>query len=260
MNEINPILLPADSLIKEIKTNFVPNHVAIIMDGNGRWAEKRRLPRSLGHKHGMEALSEIIKASCLIDLNFLTLYAFSTENWKRPEFEINALMTLMVDYIDSFLLDLHKKEIKISVLGDISPFSKNLKNKIFEAIEMTQKNSGLRLNLALNYGSQQEIVFAVKNIVEDVVNGRLHKDDLNIRSFSDYLYTKDMPEPDLIIRTGGELRLSNFLLFQSAYSELYFTDSNLLWPDFDKMHFYNAILDFQKRNRRYGKINTEQGS
>lgn len=252
--------LSDDKLLSLIKNGDIPSHVAIIMDGNGRWATLRKMPRTMGHRQGMEALTDVIRTSCEVGIKYLTLFAFSTENWKRPAYEVNALMALMTEYIDRFIGELNDNNIKITVIGDIDPLSHALKKKISEALELTFNNNGLRLNIALNYGSRSEILNAVKKAAEDICLGKISVNDLDEAGFNRYLYTKDIPDPDFIIRTGGELRLSNFLLYQAAYSELFFTSSDLLWPDFDKSNFLNSILEYQHRNRRYGEIYTEQGS
>lgn len=251
--------LSDDKLLNLIKNDNIPRHVAIIMDGNGRWATLRNMPRAMGHRQGMETLTNVLRTSCEIGIKYLTLFAFSTENWKRPTYEVNTLMALMAEYIERFIDELNQNNIRITVLGDIVPLSKLLKNKIAEAIKLTSKNNGLWLNIALNYGSRFEILNAVKQAAEDIRQGNISLDDLDEVRFSSYLYTKDLPDPDFIIRTGGEFRLSNFLLFQAAYSELFFTASDVMWPDFSKGKFLHSILEFQRRNRRYGEINTEQG-
>jgi undecaprenyl diphosphate synthase len=260
MNKQEFLDLSDDKLLSLIKNGDIPRHVAIIMDGNGRWATLRKMPRTMGHRKGMDTLTDVIRTSCEVGIRYLTLFAFSTENWKRPAYEVNALMALMTEYIDRFIDELNDNNIKITVLGDIDPLSQALKKKVSEALGLTFNNNGLRLNIALNYGSRSEILNAVKKAAEDICLGKISADDLDEAGFARYLYTKDMPDPDFIIRTGGELRLSNFLLYQAAYSELFFTSSDLLWPDFNKGNFLNSILEYQHRNRRYGEIYTEQGS
>jgi len=260
MNEQGFLDLSDDNLLNVIKNGHIPNHVAIIMDGNGRWATLRNIPRTMGHRQGMEALTDVIRASCEMGVKFLTVYAFSTENWKRPTREIDVLMTLMAEYLDRFISELHDNNIKLSVLGNPEPFSNMLKKKISDALKLTLNNNGLAFNIALNYGARAEIINAVRRAAEDVKRGIISADDLDEVSFRRYLYTHDMPDPDLIIRTGGDVRLSNFLLYQAAYSELLFTNSNILWPDFSKGNFLRCILEFQHRKRRYGDIITEQGS
>lgn len=248
-----------ETLLKIIKNGAVPRHVAIIMDGNGRWASSRNVPRVFGHRQGMEVLSDLLRTSCEVGIEYLTLYAFSTENWKRPAFEVNALMALMSEYIDSNFKEINDNDIKVTVLGDIEKLPLALKKKISEVISITSNNSRLNLNVALNYGARSEIINAVKKAAEDLKNGTLMADDLDEERFSKYLYTRNIPDPDLLIRTGGDFRLSNFLLYQAAYTELYFTAPDVLWPDFNKHNFLKSIIEFQSRNRRYGDINTEQG-
>jgi undecaprenyl diphosphate synthase len=260
MNKQELLDLSNDEILNLIKNAEIPRHVAIIMDGNGRWATLRKMPRTMGHKQGMETLTEVIRTSVEVGISYLTLFAFSTENWGRPAYEVNALMAMMAEYIDRFIDELNNNNIKITVLGELDPLSQALKKKISEALKLTYNNNGLRLNIALNYGSRSEILNAVKKAAEDIRLGKISSDDLDETVFARYLYTQDIPDPDFIIRTGGEIRLSNFLLYQAAYSELFFTSSDLLWPDFNKGNFLLSILEFQRRNRRYGEIYTEQGS
>ncbi len=230
----------------------IPGHIAIIMDGNGRWAKKRGLPRSIGHKWGVEALRETIKVCSELNVEFLTLYAFSTENWKRPEEEVSALMQLLVNYLRMEIEELHKNNVKIRAIGDINKLPSIAIQEIKKAIELTKENKGLNVNIALNYGGRAEIINAVKSIVSDLENDKFTVDEIDSNLFEQYLYTKDIPDPDLIIRPSGELRISNFLLWQSAYSEFWFSD--ILWPDFKREDLLNAIYDYQKRDRRYGAI------
>lgn len=227
-----------------------PRHVAIIMDGNGRWAKKRGLPKISGHRAGAESVREAIKAAMESGVKILTLYTFSTENWKRPKHEIEALFKLLDDHIDREFEDFHKNGIRLSVIGRLQDLPENTRKKIEDVIEKTRNNKALVLNLALNYGSRTEIIDAVRKIASESRSGKINPDELDESKFSCYLYTKDMPDPDLLIRTSGEMRLSNFLLWQLSYSELYFTDK--LWPDFKKKDFKKALLDYQKRERRYG--------
>lgn len=230
-----------------LDSSNLPKHIAIIMDGNGRWAQKRGLPRTLGHKAGVEALKKIIQACLEFKINILTVYAFSTENWKRPKDEVNALIKLLNDYLEHEIQDLHKNNIKLNILGDLSSFSQDTRTKILRAIDLTKKNNKLILNICLNYGGRSEIVNAVRNILENPPSNKIDED-----FFKNFLYTRDLPDPDLLIRTGGEYRLSNFLLWQCAYTELYFTD--VFWPDFNKDELYKAIKNFQKRVRRFGGL------
>ena len=230
----------------------IPKHVGIIMDGNGRWAKKRKMPRTFGHREGTQRVIEIVEAAYKINIKSLTLYAFSTENWKRPDEEISKLMDLLAYYIKNQLEKIKKNNIRINVLGDYKAFPDKIVRLIETALQETKSNDKMILNIGLNYGGQSEIVRASKLICEDVIAGRVSLEDIDIESFKDYLYTRDQEDLDLLIRPSGELRVSNFLLYQLAYSEFYF--SNILWPDFHEDEFYKAIYDFQKRNRRYGGL------
>lgn len=230
----------------------IPKHVGIIMDGNGRWAKKRKMPRTFGHREGTQRVIEIVEAAYKINIKSLTLYAFSTENWKRPDEEISKLMDLLAYYIKNQLEKIKKNNIRINILGDYKAFPDKIVRLIETALQETKSNDKMILNIGLNYGGQSEIVRASKLICEDVVAGRVFLDDIDVESFKDYLYTRGQEELDLLIRPSGELRVSNFLLYQLAYSEFYF--SNILWPDFHEEEFYKAIYDFQKRNRRYGGL------
>ena len=225
---------------------MIPNHVAIIMDGNGRWAKKRNMPRTYGHKEGMNRVIENVRYASDAGIKYLTLYAFSKENWKRPKEEVSFLMKLIIIYINSQIDELDRNNVKIVVSGDLDEIYPESKKVIDGAIERTSKNTGLILNICLNYGSRDEIIRAI-NLAQ--------KDGREIKSYEDlkeYFYNSYIPDPDLIIRTSGEERLSNFLLMQSAYSELYFTDT--LWPDFDKKALYLAIEEFNHRHRRFGGV------
>lgn len=230
----------------------IPRHVAIIMDGNGRWATKRGLPRSAGHRAGMEALRDLITASSELGIEALTLYAFSTENWKRPRDEVGTLFSLVVEYFNREISELHEKGVRIRVLGDISCVPQKARAALMRAEDMTHDNRGLKLNLAINYGARAELVRAARALAEDVSNGGMAPDAIDEAAVSSRLYTSGQPDVDLLIRTGGEMRLSNFLLYQSAYAELLFTDT--LFPDFDKAHYLDAIREFQGRSRRFGAI------
>lgn len=242
--------------IEELKEliikNGVPEHIAVIMDGNGRWGKMRKLPRSAGHKEGMNRVIDIVEASVDIGLKHLTLFAFSTENWKRPEKEVSTLMDLLVIFVKRELNRLKNNDVKLKVLGDTTPLPAKSRKAVEKAVEETASNNGLVLNIALNYGGQSDIVRGVKNALIDIQKGILEIDDLDEEKFSDYLWTKGQPDVDLLIRPSGEQRISNFLLYQIAYGELYF--SNILWPDFREREYYLAILDFQGRNRRFGGI------
>ena len=230
----------------------IPKHVGIIMDGNGRWAKKRKMPRTFGHREGTQRVIEIVEAAYKINIKSLTLYAFSTENWKRPDEEISKLMDLLAYYIKNQLEKIKKNNIRINVLGDYKAFPDKIVRLIETALQETKSNDKMILNIGLNYGGQSEIVRASKMICEDVIAGRVSLENIDVEYFKDYLYTREQEELDLLIRPSGELRVSNFLLYQLAYSEFYF--SNILWPDFHEEEFYKAIYDFQKRNRRYGGL------
>ncbi|MCX7843543.1 MAG: isoprenyl transferase [Clostridia bacterium] len=234
----------------DIDKNNLPRHIAIIMDGNGRWAKKRGLPRNAGHREGSNALKNIVVFSDKIGIKYLTVYAFSTENWKRPKSEVDALMGLLLEYLKNAERELHGKNIRIRVIGDVNGLPEDIKKEIARVDKLTAKNTGLSLNIALNYGSRNEIVNAVKSLCVDVKNGRLSVKDIDEDSIAGRLYTFDMPDPDLIIRTSGEKRISNFLLWQSAYTEFWFTD--VLWPDFKDNHLIEAIKEYQSRHRRFG--------
>ncbi|WP_069649574.1 isoprenyl transferase [Caloranaerobacter ferrireducens] len=245
-------VLKVEKLKSLIDKNKLPRHVAIIMDGNGRWAKKRFLPRTAGHKEGVERVKEIVKACGNLGIEYLTLYAFSTENWARPKDEVDTLMKLLVEYLRKELDTLHKNNVRIMVLGNIDELPDLPKKEIIKAIEKTKNNEKLILNIALNYGSRDEIIQAVRNIILDVKHNKINIEEINKENFKKYLYTRNQPDPDLLIRTSGEQRVSNFLLYQIAYSEFYFT--NTLWPDFKEEHLYKAILEYQNRERRFGKI------
>ena len=240
------------SLKNQIDIDNLPKHISIIMDGNGRWAKKRFLPRNLGHQEGMKRVVEIVEASTKLGIKHLTLYAFSTENWKRPKDEIDGLMRILVFYIRSELYRLIKNNVKLHILGDIEPLPIVARYEVKRAIEETKNNNGMHLNIALNYGGRADIINAVKEILKDVELGNINIDDIDSNLFSGYLYTNGQPDPDLLIRPSGESRISNFLLYQIAYTELWFSD--ILWPDFKEENLYEAIIDYQKRNRRFGGI------
>jgi len=237
----------------ELKT--IPKHIAIIMDGNGRWAKERGLPRIAGHREGINSVREITKICGEIGVKYLTLYTFSTENWSRPKTEVKALMTLLLSTIKKEIKELHKNDVKFSTIGDISILPKGTVKGIKEGEKLTFNNSGLNLILALNYGSRQEIISAVNNIVYDVKKGSLDSNSIDENIFSSYLDTNNCPDPDLLIRTSGELRISNFLLWQSAYTEMYLT--NTYWPSFRENELFAAIFDFQNRERRFGKTSEQ---
>jgi undecaprenyl diphosphate synthase len=241
-------------LYRTVQSKPIPRHVAIIMDGNGRWAKRRRLPRVAGHRQGVEALRDIIRTSSDLGIGFLTLFAFSTENWKRPESEVHALMSLMVEFLEKEIRELHENGIRIHMIGEMEGLPSNARQAVCNAMETTRDNKGLQVNIAINYGSRTEIVHAVRQIAAGVSSGRIAQDDITEELFSYYLDTKGIPDPDLMIRTSGECRLSNFLLYQSAYTELIFTDKSVLWPDFTKEKYLEAISGYQSRIRRFGGI------
>ena len=243
---------------KELDTDNIPNHIAIIMDGNGRWAKAKGLPRIAGHKEGINSVRDITRICGEIGVNYLTLYTFSTENWNRPKKEVNALMSLLLSTIKKEVGELHKNNVKFSTIGDLSFLPKNTENGLKEGMDLTKNNTGLNLILALNYGSRQEIIDSVINIVDKVQSGDLDSSQIDEALFSSFLYTKNFPDPDLLIRTSGELRISNFLLWQCAYTEIYLTST--YWPSFRIEELYKAILDYQNRERRYGKISEQVNS
>ncbi|MDR2520808.1 MAG: isoprenyl transferase [Bacteroidales bacterium OttesenSCG-928-I14] len=238
-----------------IDTMRIPKHIAIIMDGNGRWAKKNGMNRHQGHKEGVISVHEIIKAACEIGVKYLTIYAFSIENWNRPVEEVDILMNLITTIIKHEADELIKNNIRLQIIGDISRLSQTFQNNVNDCIKKTAKNNGLILLLALSYSSRWEIIEAVRHIVNDVKNNQLNVKDINENVFSSYLATKNIPDPDLLIRTGGECRISNYLLWQIAYTELYF--SNVYWPEFGKENFYEAIYNFQRRERRFGKTSDQ---
>ena len=229
----------------------IPTHVGIIMDGNGRWAKARGLPRHAGHRAGVENLRRVLRAAVELSIPILTLYAFSTENWKRPQDEIRGLMRLLSDALDKEVDELHKNGVQLRHLGDLSPLSKPLKRRIREAVELTRHNDRLIANIAFNYGGRQEIVEAVRRIVREGIPPPEVTEDL----IDDHLYTADMPDVDLIIRTSGEFRVSNFLIWQGAYAEYYITSK--YWPEFDKDELYAALKAYSQRDRRFGGLNED---
>lgn len=236
--------------MENIDKNNLPKHIAIIMDGNRRWAKDRGLATRDGHKAGADALENISKVCNEIGIKHLTVYAFSTENWKRSKEEISALMAILRIYVDSFLKEKDKQNIRLKVLGDISELSKSLQKSINKAIETTKDNTGLTLNIAFNYGGRPELVMAMKNIAKEIKEDKIDIEDINEELISNHLYTAGQPDPDLLIRTSRELRTSNFLPWQLVYTEFYFPDKH--WPDFGKEDLLEAIRVYQKRNRRFG--------
>jgi len=234
-----------------IDKEILPKHVAIIMDGNGRWAKKRNLPRTAGHRQGIKTVEKIVEAAAKLGIKVLSLYAFSTENWNRPKTEINMLMGALANFLKHQANKLTKNNIKLLLMGDIDKFPVSLKNLLMDVQDKTKGNTGLIVNLALNYGSRFEILKAVKNIAEEAKMGNLGIDEIDENKFSQFLYTKGLPDPDLLIRTSGEIRISNFMLWQLSYAELYFCKK--FWPDFTEDDFKNAIKEYQKRERRFGR-------
>lgn len=243
------------SLLEKINNNRIPSHIAIIMDGNGRWAKERGLRRAYGHQEGVVSVRKVVEAAIQAGVDYLTIYAFSTENWKRPNSEVDALMELMVHAIVKETPDLIKQGVQLLAIGDNDRLPDRTRTALKECIDQTKDGKRIALILALSYSSKWEITQAIKKVVDDVQNNQISISDLNEDSLSNYLSTTGIPDPDLLIRTGGEQRISNFLLWQLAYAELYFTDT--YWPDFREEHLYKAIADFQCRERRFGKTSEQ---
>jgi undecaprenyl diphosphate synthase len=246
------MLKKASELHEQIDRSTLPSHIAIIMDGNGRWARKRGLPRVAGHRAGIGAVREVVEGSAELGIPVLTLYAFSVENWKRPRAEVSTLMGLLKEYLNKELANIHKNNIRFRTIGRVEELDATVRTELEKGIDRTRNNTGMVFNVALNYGGRAEIVDAVNRLLnnggkEAAANGGISEND-----FAKYLYTAGQPDPDLLIRTSGELRISNFLLWQIAYAEIWVTDT--LWPDFEKRHLYEAIIAFQKRERRYGGL------
>jgi undecaprenyl diphosphate synthase len=239
----------------QINADKLPHHIAIIMDGNGRWAEMKGKPRVFGHKNGVTSVKEVIEGCRAIGINYLTLYAFSTENWNRPKMEVRTLMALLVSSLRKELNTLVKNNIKLNTIGNIENLPKRAQVELAEVIEKTKNNTSLTLTLALSYGSREEIVNVIRNISKKVVNNQIAVEEINENIINNHLYTFSLPDVDLLIRTSGEKRISNFLLWQIAYAELYFT--NTLWPDFRKENLFNAIVNYQQRERRFGKTSQQ---
>jgi len=240
-----------DSLKDRVSKDNLPCHVAIIMDGNGRWAQKRGNQRIYGHRNAVAAVRDSVEAAAELGINYLTLYAFSTENWKRPRTEVDALMSLLVSTIDSETKTLIDNNVRLLSIGNIQALPSSVQKQLHQTIDITRQNTGLNLVLALSYSSHWEIINAVQEIAKRLESGEIHAHDIDDILFGRYLCTAGMPEPELLIRTSGEYRLSNFLLWQIAYTELYFTKT--LWPDFRREHLYEALIDYQSRERRFGK-------
>ena len=237
---------------EELSNLIIPNHVAIILDGNGRWAKKRFMPRNYGHMQGAKVVEQICEDADSIGIKYLTVYAFSTENWNRPQDEVEALMKLLRNYLKDCIKRANNNNMRVRVIGEKSRLSDDIRSKIEELEECSKNNTGLNFTIALNYGSRDEIVRAVREISKDVKDGKISESDIDDKMISDYLDTRGIPDPDLLIRTSGEERLSNFLLWQLAYTEFYFTD--VLWPDFNKKELIKAVEKYNERDRRFGKV------
>jgi len=244
-------MVQIEDLLPKINKHRLPSHIAIIMDGNGRWAEEKGQERLYGHFHGVESVRDIVEGAAELGIQYLTLYAFSTENWDRPQPEVDGLMSLLVDTIHKEVPILNKNNIRLHVIGNLELLPPFAAAELQEALQLTQQNTGLNLIMALSYSSRWELVNAVKNIGIDVKSGKIDPTTINAEILEHYLSTSEFPDPELMIRTSGEFRISNFLLYQLAYAELYFT--NTRWPDFRKENLYEAILDYQSRERRFGK-------
>jgi len=242
-------------LKNNIDIKKLPRHIAIVMDGNGRWANEKGENRLFGHLHGVQSVSDVVEGAAELGVEFLTLYAFSTENWDRPQYEVAGLMELLVDTIKKEVPTLNKNNIKLHVIGNMSLLPENALRELKEAIGETQANTGLNLIMALSYSARWEIIDAVKKIAAKVQLGEVKAEEISAELFQSFLTTADFPDPELMIRTSGEYRISNFLLYQMAYTELYFT--NTLWPDFRKENLYDAIIDYQQRERRFGKTSDQ---
>jgi undecaprenyl diphosphate synthase len=240
---------------ESIDSTKIPQHVAIIMDGNGRWAQKKGAMRVFGHKHALAAVRDTIEAADDLGIKVVTLYAFSTENWSRPADEVSALMEIMINSFISELPRMLQNNVRLTAIGDIDSLPKGMQENLANTVEKTKNNTGVRVNLALSYSGRWEIEQAVKNIAKKVVDGQMTVEEITQEAIASHLNTNDIPDPELLIRTSGELRISNFLLWQLAYTELYFTD--VLWPDFRRQHLEEAVLDYQKRERRFGKTGSQ---
>jgi undecaprenyl diphosphate synthase len=243
------------ALLEKIDKTRLPRHIAIIMDGNGRWAREQGQDRLFGHYQGVESVRNIVEGCAELGIGYLTLYAFSTENWDRPEYEVIGLMELLVNTIRKEVESLHKNNIKLHVIGDMSMLPEYARKELSEALDITANNTGLNLIMALSYSGRWELLNAVKNIAYEVKSGRLNVEEIDQNTLQQYLCTSNFPDPELMIRTSGEYRISNFLLYQLAYAELYFTQ--VRWPDFRKENLYEAIIDYQGRERRFGKTSDQ---
>ena len=241
-----------NDLFYDIDMNRMPNHIAIIMDGNGRWAKNKFLPRTAGHKAGVETIRTVLRECKKLNIKYVTLYAFSTENWKRPKIEVDTLMNLLSTYLKNEVAILHKENVKLTAIGDISNLPSKCIEELNKAIELTKNNTGCNLNLALNYGGRLDIKNALVDIIKDVKDGKINIEEIDENTIRNHLSTKNIPDPDLVIRTSGEERLSNFLLWEVAYAEFYFAEVH--WPDFDEKELQKAIFTYQNRDRRFGGI------
>ena len=244
-----------EPLIAQIDLEKVPKHIAIIMDGNGRWAKQQGMIRAFGHQNGTKSVNQIVEACSDINVTHLTLYAFSTENWNRPKYEVDALMTIMVNSLKKELPTMMEKNVQVTAIGNIDKLPINVRKVINEVIDKTKNNKKIRLSLALSYGSREELTQVVKEIAFKVKNNIISIDNIDALIINEHLYTHDMPDVDLLIRTSGEHRISNFLLWQIAYAELYFCD--VLWPDFTPQHLFEAVINYQNRERRFGKTSEQ---
>lgn len=242
-----------ESLLQTINPDRIPQHIAVIMDGNGRWAKKRGMPRSLGHRAGVESLRNIVKLCSELEVKVLTCYAFSTENWKRPRDEVSFLMDLLVEYLEKELEELHQNNVQVRAIGCLDELPVLAQKALDRSFSKTKDNSGLILNLALNYGGRKELTDAVLRIAKQIKNNEIDIENINENLINQNLYTAGLPDPDLLIRPSGDFRISNFLLWQLAYTEFWL--SNVMWPDFKRIHLLQAILDYQRRERRFGGIN-----
>lgn len=244
--------MKCQKLLDKVDKNKLPVHIAVIMDGNGRWAKRRALPKIMGHRQGVKTVKKIVRACSELGVKVLTLYTFSTENWKRKEEEVRELMSLLLWTIQKEVKALDRNNVKVIISGDLKKFGSRLQKTLKDSVNLTEKNNGLVLNIALNYGARQELVQACRRIAKKVIDGKLKVEDIDERLLEEHLYTAGLPDPDLLIRTSGELRVSNFMLYQIAYTEIYST--RVLWPDFNEDDLYEAIIDFQKRERRFGSL------
>jgi undecaprenyl diphosphate synthase len=243
------------SLQAQIDHNKLPRHIAVIMDGNGRWAKQKGLFRAIGHENGSKAVREIVEACAELKIDYLTLYAFSTENWNRPKLEVETLMRLLVSSLKKEIKTLEKNDIRLNAIGNLDALPKKAKDELRDVIEKTKYNKGMTLTLALSYGSREEIVKTIQEISLKVKNNLISPSEIDEATINNHLYTRDLPDVDLLIRTSGEQRISNFLLWQIAYAELFFTET--LWPDYRKNHLFEAILNYQNRERRFGKTSEQ---